>query len=231
MLQQTQAQRVTPKYREFLRRFPTPAALARARLQEVLSAWSGLGYNHRALALKRLAEEVCGHRGGSIPREIDELVALPGIGPATAAAVRAFAFNEPSLYLDTNVRAVFIHEFFKGRRKVRDREILPVLERTLDRRNPRAWYYALLDYGAHLKRTVPNPSRKSAHHVRQSPFKDSERELRGIIIRTVLKSGKMTVRTLADRIGKEAVRVEAAAVKLAKEGLVAMEGKSIVPAL
>lgn len=186
MLQQTQVTRVLEKYSEFLRAFPTIQALAKAPLAHTLSVWQGMGYNRRALALKRLAEEVVIKHKGKIPQDRAELEALPGIGPYTAGAVRAFAFNEPEVFIETNIRRIFIHHFFKDRVGVNDKEILPLIKQTLDIQDPRAWYYALMDYGAHLpKITKINSNKQSKHYVKQSTFKGSLRELRGKIIRAL----------------------------------------------
>lgn len=186
MLQQTQVARVERFWRRFLAVFPTVDALAAADTAAVLELWQGLGYNRRALALKRAAEECATRYGGQLPRGYDELLALPGIGPATAAGVRAFAFDEPGVYLETNVRAVFIHELFPNDEAVRDRQLEPYVADSCPADDPRGWYYALLDYGAHLKATVPNPSRKSAHHARQSAFEGSRRQKRSWVVRRVL---------------------------------------------
>ena len=191
MLQQTQVSRVLPRYEEWLADFPTLDALAAAPLEAVLRAWQGLGYNRRAIALKRTAEEVAATRGATLPADDAALRALPGIGPATAAGVLAFAFEQPSVYLETNVRTVFLHELFADLDAVPDREIVPlvkeaVVEAARQGISSRDWYYALLDYGAHLKRTVPNPSRRSAHHARQSTFEGSHRQRRARLLRAVI---------------------------------------------
>ena len=175
MLQQTQVARVLAKYPRWLEEFPTFDSLAAAPLEPVLLAWQGLGYNRRALSLKRAAETVSAELGGVLKPEFD-LRVVPGIGAATAAGVAAFAFGLPAPYLETNVRAVYIHEFFPDREQVKDREIMPLLEQTLDREDPREWFYALLDYGYWLKRSLPNPSRRSAHHTSQSKFEGSRRQ-------------------------------------------------------
>ena len=191
MLQQTQTSRVDGRWQRWLERFPTPAALAAAAPADVLEEWQGLGYNRRALALHRAAQAVAG-LGGALPSETAALEALPGVGPATAAGIRAFAFDLPSVYLETNVRTVLLHELFPGEEGVSDRALVPILRDTCPRDasdpadDPRAWYYALLDYGAYLKRTVPNPSRRSAAHARQSRFEGSHRQKRAELLRVLL---------------------------------------------
>lgn len=196
MLQQTQVGRVQNYWDRFLGLFPTIDALASAETSLVLEMWQGLGYNRRALALKSCAE-VCSQRyGGELPRSREGLVALPGIGPATAGGILAFAHNEPAVYLETNVRTVFLHHLFPGRDQVSDREISPYVQRTCSLDNPRGWYYALLDYGSFLKSTLPNPSRRSKHHSRQSTFEGSRRQKRAELVRVVLAQRKVTLEGL-----------------------------------
>ncbi len=193
MLQQTQVSRVQRYWGRFMELFPTIDALASAETSLVLEMWQGLGYNRRALALKSCAE-VCSQRyGGSLPHSREELIALPGIGPATAGGIRAFAYNEPEVYLETNVRTVFLHELFPGREQVPDREIFPHVQRTCSLDDPRGWYYALLDYGSHLKSTLPNPSRRSKHHSRQSTFEGSRRQKRAELVRVVLAQREVSL--------------------------------------
>ncbi len=160
------------------------SALAAAPLIEVLSCWKGLGYNRRALYLKEIARIVIDQYAAKLPDSPDELVKLPGIGSNTAGAVAAFAFNRPVVFIETNIRSVFIHHFFPDTADVRDSRILPLVEATLDRDNPRVWYWALMDYGTMLKETTANPGRRSAHYSRQSPFPGSDREIRGAILET-----------------------------------------------
>lgn len=188
MLQQTQVDRVVPKYREFLKEFATVRALARAPLSSVLKTWSGLGYNRRAKMLHQCAKVIVNEYGGRFPKDPKKLESLPGIGPYTAGAVMAFSYNEPVVMIETNIRTVYLHHFFKDKEDVSDKKILEVVERTLDRKNPREWYYALMDYGAHLKKEHPNPNRRSKHYTKQSKFKGSDREIRGAILK-VLTSG------------------------------------------
>lgn len=194
MLQQTQVVRVDGRWQAWLRRFPSVEALATAGTMDVLEEWQGMGYNRRALALQRAAQRIA--ELGSFPQDQGQLVALPGIGPATAAGIRAFAFDAPGVYLETNVRAVFLHELFVGEEGVPDKRLMPLVQATcpLDANNPqddpRTWYYALLDYGAWLKRTVPNPSRRSRGHARQSKFEGSHRQKRAELVRILLAAGE-----------------------------------------
>lgn len=189
MLQQTQVKRVLDYWPRFLALFPTIDALAAAGISDVLEQWQGLGYNRRALALKRCADICAAEHGGRLPQTADELVKLPGIGPATAAGVVAFALDRPALYLETNVRTVFLHELFPGEEGVKDAALIPLVELACPADGVRDWYYALLDYGAHLKATLPNPSRRSAHHTRQSAFEGSRRQKRAELVRIVLAAG------------------------------------------
>lgn len=189
MLQQTQVKRVLDYWPRFLALFPTIDALAAAGTSDVLERWQGLGYNRRALALKRCADICAAENGGRLPETVDELVRLPGIGPATAAGVVAFAYDRPALYLETNVRTVFLHELFPGEDGVKDAALRPLIEFSCPADHARDWYYALLDYGAHLKATLPNPSRRSAHHARQSAFEGSRRQKRAELVRIVLAAG------------------------------------------
>lgn len=245
MLQQTQVARVEQRWGAWLERFPSVADLAAAPVAEVLAAWQGMGYNRRALALKSAAEQVVSTYGGVFPQDTQDLVALPGIGPATAQGIRAFAFDLPGVYLETNVRSVFLHELFPDAVGVSDRELKPLVEAACPGSaapyaapqdaddTPRAWYYALLDYGVYLKQTLPNPSRRSAGHVRQSTFEGSRRQKRAELVRLLLSdrqdgapgatAGDLTARLSAveQEAGRPAVDrslVEGLLAKLASEG-------------
>ena len=191
MLQQTQVTRVDGRWQRWLGRFPTPDALAAADAADVLEEWQGMGYNRRALSLWRAATRVS-EAGGVMPTDYQGLLSLPGIGPATAAGIRAFAYDLPGVYLETNVRTVFLHELYPDVVGVTDSELVPLVRSTCPPDahdgddDPRTWYYALLDYGAHLKRTLPNPSRRSATHTRQSRFEGSHRQKRAELVRLLL---------------------------------------------
>ena len=204
MLQQTQVARVMGRWEQWLDTFPTFADLAAAPLPPVLELWQGMGYNRRALNLKRCAETVAGEYDGELPSDKKALLALPGIGPSTAAGVRVFAFREPDIYIETNVRAVFIHEFFAERDDVSDKELKPLVEATYPQdESVRSWYYALLDYGAYLKKTHANPTRKSKHYVRQSKFEGSHRQKRAFLLRRVLEGAASTDELAAELASHE----------------------------
>jgi A/G-specific adenine glycosylase len=220
MLQQTQVDRVIEKYREFLAAYPDFPALAKAPLPKLLKIWSGMGYNRRALALRALAQKVMTEHRGKLPSDPAELVHLPGIGPYTAGAIAAFAFNRPVVVLDTNIRRVFIHEFFAAGDRVRDDEIAPLIDRTLDRANPRKWYNALMDYGTALKREQGNPNRRSAHYARQSPFENSNRQVRGAILKALVHRSPLTPVQIIRRTGLDAERVKRNLEPLAREGFI-----------
>lgn len=220
MLQQTQVDRVIPKYEEFVERFPDFPTLASATLQEVLQAWQGLGYNRRAIFLKKIAEQVMQDTAGDVPREICRLRKLPGLGYATACSVAAFAFNAPVVFIETNIRTVFMHFFFSDRDKISDGEILPLVEQTLDRDNPRVWYWALMDYGSMLKKTEGSINARSAHYQRQTPFKGSERQVRGMILRHLLAHAHSTASAMTEELKLPQGRLEQSLARLAAEGFV-----------
>jgi A/G-specific adenine glycosylase len=218
MLQQTQVERVKSKYAEFLAVFPTVRHLADAPLPAVLLLWQGLGYNRRAIALKRCAEEIVTRYDGEFPHSTDQLQSLPGVGPYTARAVGAFAFGLAEPLIETNIRTVFIHFFFHGRDSVADREIMPLVAATLDRDNPREWYYALMDFGVLLKQLHPNPARRSRHHARQSSFEGSNRQLRSRLLRAVVSGEPCPASELAGRLGADITTVEKNLADMEREG-------------
>lgn len=189
MLQQTQVPRVIPKFETFVVAFPDEQALARASLADVLRLWQGLGYNRRAKYLHDAATMIVGDYDGALPDNEHDLLRLPGVGTNTAGAILAYAFNQPSLYVETNIRTVYLHHFFADRDQVTDREIVDLLEKTLDRRNPRKFYQALMDYGAWLKANEATTVTRSRHYKKQSKLEGSLRQMRGEIIRFLTING------------------------------------------
>lgn len=220
MLQQTQVDRVVPKFLAFIQQFPDFSSLATAPLARVLTAWQGLGYNRRARFLHELARTVVTQHGGDLPTTIDQLESLPGIGPATARSIAAFAFNQPVVFIETNIRSVYLHHFFADQTGITDAQLLPLIEQTLDVTNPREWYWALMDYGVWIKKEFGNPSRRSRHHTKQSTFAGSNRQKRGQIIRYLTSHPTATLRALAtaiDTTPKEAKMIISA---LLSDGLI-----------
>jgi A/G-specific adenine glycosylase len=180
------------------------------------------------MALKRAAEGIMEQFGGVVPGTAEELRTLPGIGPYTAGAIGAFACNRPEVFIETNIRTVYLHLLFHDRHGVTDREILPLVEATLDRNNPREWYYALMDYGVMIKQATANPGRRSAHHTRQSPFKGSNREVRSRILSAILATGAATEQTLVVTLDGDEVRVMKNLADLEREGFLVRQGKQYV---
>ncbi len=220
MLQQTQAPRVVEKYNYFISLFPTVEALAKAPLKKVLIAWQGLGYNRRAVNLQKAAQIVATQYSGKFPKDMKSLLDLPGVGPATAGDIMAFAFNKAETVIETNIRTVFINHFFKDQKNVDDKKIIPLITKTLDKTNPREWYYALMDYGTFLKKTVPNPSRQSKHYAKQSPFKGSNRELRSKILKYTLLYGKQKPDIIAESLSADKDQIIKNIKAMKKEGLI-----------
>lgn len=183
MLQQTQVTRVIPKYLAFLQSFPTLKALAKVQLSEVLIAWQGLGYNRRAKFLWQAANDVLQQSSGVVPSTLEELTALPGIGPNTAGAILAYAYNQPVIFVETNIRTVYFHHFFQSKAAVADKEIEDLLRQTIDQQNPREFYWALMDYGTYLKRQGHGKISQSKHYKKQSMFEGSVRQIRGRVLR------------------------------------------------
>jgi len=224
MLQQTQVERVVEKYRAFIARFPDFATLADAPLADLLAAWQGLGYNRRAINLQSAARQAVDQWEGILPPDPALLATLPGIGRYTAAAVCVFAFNMPVALIETNIRAVYIHCFFGDREKIADRELLPLVEATLDREEPRLWFNALMDYGSELKRAAANPARRSAHHSRQSAFQGSNRQVRGMLLKQLLAEGPASCEELSSILQRPIDQVSSALGQMAAEGFVREDG-------
>jgi A/G-specific adenine glycosylase len=202
MLQQTQVERVIPKFLQFVEAFPTIHALAKAPLSDVLILWSGLGYNRRAKFLHRAAQLVIQDYEGVIPQTKEALIALPGVGENTAGAILAYAFNEPVIFVETNVRTVYIHHFFRDVVDVDDTSIRGLLAETIDAEHPREFYWALMDYGSYLKRQGTRNIDQSKHYKKQSTLKGSVREVRGLILKELSK-GVVTESELREKLPQD----------------------------
>jgi A/G-specific adenine glycosylase len=237
MLQQTQASRVAQRWPQWMERFPKPSVFASASLREVLDAWSGLGYNRRALNLYKAAGIIADTWRDEVPSSEEELLKLPGIGVYTARAVLAFAFDLPSVFLETNIRTVYIRHFFahsvRPDGKVPDRVLLEIgaalieadSESVLSELNagPRLWYSALMDYGAWIKQSEGNFSRHAASYRSQAPFEGSERQLRGAVLKALLEQGAIDIAELAELTGAERARLDHCLSRLASEGFIKIE--------
>ena len=222
MLQQTQVSRVEGKYREFLRRFPTVHVLAKAPLADVLRVWSGLGYNRRAKFLHNAAKEIVERYSGKVPREYASLQTLPGVGDYTAKAVRVFAWNEPEVLIETNIRTACIHHFYSNilqNIRISDKEIVPYMEQAAKGNppdgGPREWNWALMDYGAHLKASGVRVNARSAHYTKQSKFEGSLRQVRGAILKALAHKTPMN-----DEQNRYPDWFNKALVSLARDGLI-----------
>ncbi len=202
MLQQTQVVRVIPKFETFTKAFPNQNVLANASLADVLSLWQGLGYNRRAKFLHESAKMIVDEFGGTFPEDQTDMLRLPGVGKNTAGAIRAYAFNQPSIFVETNIRTVYIHHFFNDQFDIDDKQIIELLEQTIDREQPREFYWALMDYGAQLKASGVRNISSSKHYKKQSPLKGSMREARGEIIRQ-LTNGEKTIDELRKSVAMD----------------------------
>jgi A/G-specific adenine glycosylase len=220
MLQQTQVDRVCQKFSAFITRFPDFQTLADSRLEEVYSVWQGLGYNRRAAALRNSAKLVISEFQGTLPDSPEQLVNLPGIGSATAASITAFAYNKPMVFLETNIRTVYIHHFFADHQSVNDSLILPVADIALDRINSRKWYSALMDYGTMLKKEFGNLTRKSSSYKKQTPFIGSKRQIRGGVIKLLIEHGELSAKNIKKLSGYEQPILDEILGQLAHENIV-----------
>jgi len=227
MLQQTQVERVLIRFPEFIGAFPDFSSLAGASLSDILRVWQGMGYNRRAIALRKCAVLANEKFGGTLPRDVEMLMTFPGIGRATASSIAAFAFDLPVVFIETNIRRVFIHFFFDGREDIRDAEILPIVEKAMDRRSPRVWYWALMDLGSQLKKTTTNPNRRSAHYLKQEAFPGSDRQIRGKIVRLLLQVPDREVGQIEREMDADGARIRRILVSLENEGFIMRKGDRV----
>ena len=227
MLQQTQVPRVAQIFPRFIEQFPNAAALANAADADVLSAWQGMGYNRRALYLKRMCRTVVDEFAGVFPTLPADLEKLPGIGKATSCSIAAFAYNAPVVFIETNIRRVFIHFFFRGKETVDDAEILPLVKAALPPGRSREWYWALMDLGTDMKKAVGNPNRKSRQYVKQSAFEGSNRQVRGAVLKIMLQKGTASAEELSTVSGYDTDAVSAVLSDMEKEGFFVSSGDGI----
>ena len=224
MLQQTQVDRVISKYHTFIRAFPTVQDLARASLKEVLAQWIGLGYNRRAKFLHEAAKVVVEEREGKFPKDVIDLEKLPGVGPYTARALAAFAYNQPVAFVETNIRTVFFYTTTSKQMGndtlISDKELLPRVARVLKRSKmePRDFYAALMDYGSFLKKSGVRVNSRSTHYTKQTKFAGSPRQLRGTILRELL-TAPATAASLQKLSQRTIDMVERELANLVQEGL------------
>lgn len=220
MLQQTQTDRVVGYYKNFLQKFPSCKSLSRAPLADVLIAWQGLGYNRRARFLWELARTVSKTLRGRLPKTPEELETLPGIGSYTGRAVSVFAHNQPHVLIETNIRSVYIHYFFADETEVTDRQLLPLIEATIDRENPREWFYALMDYGSWLKKHDRSVNKKSAHYVKQAPFIGSRRQVRGLILKALALKKPLDIGSIREESGHDNAYIMSVVEDLVREQMI-----------
>jgi A/G-specific adenine glycosylase len=200
---------------------PNWQALHDAPQNQVLKLWQGLGYNRRALWAKDAAKKVTLEHKGMLPNSAKALQTFKGIGPNTAGSVIVFAYNTPEVFIETNIRRVFIHHFFAGRKNIDDSEILELVGSSLDKQDPRKWYWALMDYGSVLSKQVPNPNRRSKQHTIQPKFAGSLRQIRGQVLKTLLDSPR-SIKELQAEIADP--RLQKVLDTLTKEGFVQKTG-------
>ena len=227
MLQQTQASRVLTKYPEFIKTFADFHQLNKASFPKVLTVWQGMGYNRRAKYLKQIAQKVIREFAGRLPLDPRTLETFPGIGKATAASIVVFSTNQPLIFIETNIRRVYLDHFFPKTKSVNDKQILQLVEVTLDRDKPREWYYALMDYGNWLGKTTPNSNRRSQHYTRQSPFSGSLRQVRGQILQALLNHGAMDSAQLKQTITGNTAHFREALAQLKAERLVEVKRRKV----
>lgn len=188
MLQQTQVNRVIEKYTQWMERWPTIEEFAEATLSDVLVMWNGLGYNRRAKYLLESLTTIHKDYGGIVPMDQSALQDLPGIGPNTAAAIIVYTYNKPIPFVETNIRTVYLHSYYADSdSQVTDNELLTLVKETLDKKNPRDWFYALMDYGAYLKKNHGNQLHRAKAYKKQSVFSGSKRQIRGKVLHLLTK--------------------------------------------
>jgi A/G-specific adenine glycosylase len=224
MLQQTQVLRVIPKFTAFLAAYPRLDDLAEAPLDEVLRLWKGLGYNNRARRLRDCAVAVATSGDpADLPRSIEGLRALPGIGPYTARAVLAFAHNDDVAAVDANVRRVLTHELGLAT-DLGARALQMVAEAVLPRGRSRDWHNALMDYGALV---LTARATGIAPLTRQGAFEGSRRWYRSRLLQVLLERGPQSLDLIAVELDVTPAVAAELADLLACDGLVRRDGDHV----
>ncbi len=216
MLQQTQVERVIPKYLSWIEKWPDWPCLSRATTKQLLQFWSGLGYNRRAVYLGKLALTICKEYDGTLPFDAGILQKLPGIGPYTANAILIFAFNKDIVAIDTNIRRVLIHEL-KLSPDISKEELAEIANRVLPRGKSRDWHNALMDYSS---LALPKQIKTIPPISRQSRFEGSIRQIRGEIIRRLTITRRINLTDIERDLRRSRQDVIKAVQGLAKDGLI-----------
>lgn len=254
MLQQTQVDRVIPKYKAFLRQFPNIKALANAKASDVIKAWKGLGYNRRALMLQRTAQMIRTEHGGRFPRDLETLKTLPGVGDYTARAILSFAYEQPIMMMDTNHRRFYQRVFF-GMHNKTDKQLLARADELLENKQLHKstydWNQALMDFGSQICTTrvpkcqecplkqwcraypkilthTPNPVAPKTKTAR-IPFRQTDRYFRGRIIDNLRVDHRISLTKLEKsfpELPKE--RFQKIVRQLKTDGLIVQHGRSIL---
>lgn len=227
MLQQTQVNRVIPKYKAWLKEFPTVQRLASAKTSEVLRVWSGLGYNRRALYLQKTAKELVATHKGIWPKTVKELKKLPGVGEYTARAIACFAFDEQIAVVDTNIRKVILTKFLQKansrQQTVTDKKVQKIADQLLPKGKAYEWNQALMDYAGAVLRTAKVPLSRT----KQSPFRGSSRYYRGQTVKLLLQYHVLRITQLAKMLEKDRQFVEKLVKELEKDGFIQQHGNYI----
>ncbi len=225
MLQQTQVARVIEKYQLWMHSFPTIQELANASTRDVLSHWSGLGYNRRALFLHRLAKELVETYDGKFPESEKVLLSLPGIGKYTARALLCFAFDQQIAVVDTNIKKIILTQFPQAK-DVSEREIEEIAGSLLPEGKAYEWNQALMDYASMELKNIAHP-----RVAKQKPFQQSDRLYRGEILRILLKNSSLSENDLYREVCKkkevERTRFERILSGMVREDLLKRQGQMI----
>lgn len=242
MSQQTPVGRVEPRWLEWMRRWPTPKDLAEEKTSEILKAWQGMGYPRRALRLKQAASAIVESHGGEVPRDVESLLALPGVGDYTARAVAAFAYGISTPVVDTNIRRVVsrvVHaRFLVSTAKAADRDDVA---RFLDPETGAATCLALMELGAIVctaknprcdrcpitnlcgwhKAGCPAPSSKEMAQAKKrvQKFTGTDRQVRGLIMKTLAEADQPIAPAAIDVVWPDAAQRARALASLIEDGL------------